>query len=133
MTHNFKTGATYKTRIGQRAWFIGCKPDSYNGDHPLVFMVGDSVFTYREDGKSAGWSELDIIGTWEESPEEIDVANMWVAIKRDDAGCVIECHAGIYAPTLPRKFDKDIIAIIRVFEWEAIKRGERKLKVGEGL
>lgn len=136
MTHNFKTGVTYKTRGGSRAWFIGVASGL---TWPYVFKHEDfSVVTqHDEEGNlmpEGTYSEddCDIIGTWEESPEEIDVANMWVAIVRHKKNGSIMANRRMYADK-PANLPADTIAFIRVSEWEAIKRGERKLIKGEGL
>lgn len=116
MTHNFKTGVTYKTRGGERAYYCG------------VSFYGDPLFlVQRSNGKFEGVVWADIIGLWEESPEEIDVANMWVHVRY--------CGAQYAAEIWPEdgKPAEYTIAIIRVSEWEAIKRGDRKLIKGEGL
>lgn len=133
MTHNFKTGVTYKTRGGGRAWFI--QNDSLGGMMPsLLFAHEDGVQHHGVDGSHLSASEetlWDIIDPWEESLEEIDVANMWVVvlINRQKNLLAIDC----IFPEKPESWDESHVAIIRVSEWEAIKRGERKLIKGEGL
>ena len=181
MTHSFKTGVTYKTRGGEKAWYVG---ESQNPARPLVFEHERSYF--REYTKDGYWDaelfpeRLDIIGLWEDEPkgedmtaadvderwmqtlcnikrsgdaldaaekelvigatlkaleslkkpEEIDVANMWVGIWESE-GQLFE--TGWHRDVGILRDRTDLHTIIRAHEWEAIKRGERKLKIGEGL
>lgn len=143
MTHNFKTGVTYKTRGGGKVWFIG--EAKKTGALPLAFEnEAGNIASYTVRGEYFGdsMSKDDIIGIWEDEPEQIDVANMWVSIQQyvaGDGSMVIDTiqQDGFnvfmqHRETKP-KAEPNTIAIIRVHEWEAIKRGERSLIKGEGL
>lgn len=122
MTHNFKTGVTYKTQNGACVTYIGDSVAYKHEDIIICEYLGDPVSI----------SAKDIIGIWEDEPDEIDVANMWVCIVRHKTNGSIVAQRRMYADK-PSPMSADTIAIIRVSEWEAIKRGERKLIKGEGL
>ncbi len=128
MTHNFKTGVTYKHRDGRPVTYIG---DGVNYNQP--------VFEYEGMGlcgmfPNAGhFPESDIIGLYEDEPEEIDVANMWVGIRYSvDGHCILATMLWRTRELLLEAYN-DLIAAYQVREYEAIKRGERKLRIGEGL
>lgn len=124
--HDFEVGKAYRTQCGKKAWFVA------NGRG-----LGYPIFEYREPDDNSVFSnvgffhESKIIGQWEEPSKEIDVANMWVAVT-ERAGHII-AHRKVYRDKPESSLPANTIAIIRVSEWEAIKRGERKLIRGEGL
>jgi hypothetical protein len=139
MTHNFKTGVTYKTKgkihsveslciPPYKCWYVGVAKDGrLVFDHDI-----DGICYHNPDGRYILEfnDHRHVIGLWEDTQEEIDVANMCVAIKRKDGS--VMAWRRMYSER-PSNLPADTIAFIRVSKWEAIKRGERKLNIGEGV
>lgn len=127
MTHNFKIGVAYKTQSGKKVTYIG---DGVHLNYP-VFEY-ESHISYNGTHEVRHVPEPEIIGLWEDEPEEIDVADMWVPIDlhKDGSVCAGDCYATKEDALV---LEGANLAVIRVREWSAIKRGERKLIKGEGL
>jgi len=133
-----EVGKYYKTRDGSKVDITVVEFGYVRG-----FIFGCSDYTewtlsgnvyHAED---FGNDKHDLIAPWEDEPEkekeEIDVANMWVAVRGGEWGFDIYHYTYKDRDSFHKLVRDSYLAIVTVSDWQDICSGKRKLIVGEGL
>lgn len=126
--------APYKLRNGGKAWIHKADTGEPSFHGYYIDVNGTAYCSYWTSSGAAGFSghrAEDIVSDWHEpeKPETLNVADMWVIVDHYPDGSMAVSHPHTSKP-LPLS---SAVSILRVRDWEAVKRGEREFVIGEGL